>query len=145
MTFLPLKKTMSLFVPISMNNEQHIRFQPENDLFLHTLKTRINTYFENTATSKYANSYFYAKATLLVITYFTLYFIALRSTPTALSYIAYIALGPLAIVMELNIAHDAAHGAISASPKINKVFLYTFDLLGANSFIWRNRHVFYHL
>lgn len=127
-----------------MSREQHIRFQPENDLFLSTLKTRINAYFERTAKTKYANTRFYAKAFFLISTYLTLYLIAILFSTSAGSFIAYIALGPLAILLGLNIAHDAAHGAISANSKVNKIFLHTFDFLGANSYIWRNRHVFSH-
>ena len=127
-----------------MSKEQHIRFQPENDLFLSTLKARINAYFDSTATSKYANTRFYAKALFMAAVYFTLYFGVLIFSPSVGSYIAYIALGPLAILMGLNMAHDAAHGAISANSQINKLFLHTFDLLGANSYIWKNRHVFSH-
>ena len=102
-----------------MSKEQHIRFQPENDLFLSTLKARINAYFDSTATSKYANTRFYAKALFMAAVYFTLYFGVLIFSPSVGSYIAYIALGPLAILMGLNMAH----GAISANSQINKLFL----------------------
>lgn len=63
---------------------------------------------------------------------------------SVLSFIAYVAMGPLAILIGLNIAHDAAHGAISQNRKINNFFLLTFDFLGANSYIWKSRHVFSH-
>jgi linoleoyl-CoA desaturase len=127
-----------------MCNEKNITFQPENDLFFNTLKNRINTYFERSETSKYADSRFYLKALFLVVLYSFLYVVVLYLTPSFGSFLAYILLGPIAILMGLNIAHDAAHGAISANPKINKLFLHTFDLLGANSNIWKNRHVFSH-
>ncbi len=127
-----------------MTNENNIRYQPETDLFFATLKKRIDGYFEHTQVSKYANTTFYIKAGLLTIAYFACYFFTLYSNPSTAVYLCYIAMGPIAIFMGLNIAHDAAHGAISPKPSVNKALLLTFDLLGANSYIWRNRHVFSH-
>lgn len=53
-------------------------------------------------------------------------------------------MGPMAILIGINVAHDAAHGAISKHNFINKLFLFLFDLLGANSYMWKMRHVSSH-
>jgi linoleoyl-CoA desaturase len=53
-------------------------------------------------------------------------------------------MGPLAILIGINVAHDAAHASISRFPIVNRCFLFLFDLLGANSYMWKNRHVFSH-
>ena len=127
-----------------MTQEQTIRFQPENDLFLATLKKRIDDYFTRAKVSRFANVSFYAKGIILIVSYFSLYFLTLFAEPSTVVYIGYVLMGPIAIFMGLNIAHDAAHGAISNRPIVNKLFLLTFDILGANSYIWRNRHVFSH-
>ena len=38
------------------------------------------------------------------------------------------------------ISHDALHGAYSSNPTVNKVLGYTFDFLGANSYMWKITH-----
>jgi linoleoyl-CoA desaturase len=38
------------------------------------------------------------------------------------------------------ISHDALHGAYSSSPLINRALGLTFDLLGANSYMWKLTH-----
>ena len=39
-----------------------------------------------------------------------------------------------------SVAHDALHGAYSASPLLNKLIGYVFDTLGANGYIWKITH-----
>ena len=38
------------------------------------------------------------------------------------------------------ISHDALHGAYSANPRVNALLGRTFDLLGANGYIWKITH-----
>ncbi|HEY4099506.1 MAG TPA: acyl-CoA desaturase [Gemmatimonadales bacterium] len=38
------------------------------------------------------------------------------------------------------ISHDALHGAYSSSPVVNRLLGLTFDLLGANSYMWKLTH-----
>jgi linoleoyl-CoA desaturase len=44
----------------------------------------------------------------------------------------------------LNTIHDAVHGTIFKSRRANQLFIYLFDLMGANSYIWKVRHVRFH-
>lgn len=59
-------------------------------------------------------------------------------------YGCYFAMGLLVVFNYLNIVHDAVHGTIFKSKGLNNAFVYVFDLMGANSFIWKTRHVRYH-
>lgn len=59
-------------------------------------------------------------------------------------YTCYFILGLLIVMNFLNIIHDAAHGAIFKTDWLNKLYFYFFDLLGANSFIWKQRHIRFH-
>lgn len=43
-----------------------------------------------------------------------------------------ICMGPLAILIGINVAHDAAHDAISKHRIINRCFLHLFDALAAH-------------
>ena len=37
-------------------------------------------------------------------------------------------------------AHDALHGAYSSSPTVNKLIGLSFDLIGANGYMWKITH-----
>ncbi len=39
-----------------------------------------------------------------------------------------------------SVSHDALHGAYSSNNTVNKLLGYTFDLLGANGYIWKITH-----
>ena len=39
-----------------------------------------------------------------------------------------------------SVAHDALHGAYSASPRVNSLLGFTFDLCGANGYMWKITH-----
>jgi linoleoyl-CoA desaturase len=59
-------------------------------------------------------------------------------------YAGYFLLGVLLVMIFLNIIHDAVHGAIFNSKKLNQCYVYLFDLMGANSYVWRQRHIRFH-
>ena len=40
----------------------------------------------------------------------------------------------------LGIAHDALHGAYSSDPRLNRLLGFSFDLVGASSYLWNNGH-----
>jgi linoleoyl-CoA desaturase len=39
-----------------------------------------------------------------------------------------------------SVSHDALHGAYSSNPRVNRYIGYTFDLLGANGYMWKITH-----
>ncbi|MDX2045334.1 MAG: fatty acid desaturase [Chitinophagaceae bacterium] len=59
-------------------------------------------------------------------------------------FACYFSLGLLLVFIFLNIIHDAVHGTIFKSKMLNNWYVHLFDLMGANSFIWRLRHVRFH-
>jgi linoleoyl-CoA desaturase len=59
-------------------------------------------------------------------------------------YACYFALGIEFVLLYLNIVHDAVHHTIFRSRAVNEAFVYLFDLIGANSYIWKLRHVRFH-
>ena len=85
------------------------------------------------------------KAMFLPVVYFSVYIgaIAFGYHPLVL-YSCYFLMGLLLVSIFLNVIHDAVHGTIFKSDKINKAYVYLFDLMGANSFIWKLRHVRFH-
>ena len=121
-----------------------IRFQPETDDFYKSVSARVDAYFKENGISKFANRTFWFITLLLISVYLILYFLVLFSSVKWVAFVSMIILGPLAILMGINIAHDAAHGSISRKTWVNELFCMIFDLVGANSYIWRKRHVFSH-
>src|SRR5690242_6965561 len=59
-------------------------------------------------------------------------------------FFCYFLLGVLVVAIFLNIIHDAVHGTIFKSKRLNDWYVYFFDLMGANSYIWRIRHIRFH-
>src|SRR3954470_13329221 len=85
------------------------------------------------------------KAILLPLIYLAIYLSALLLGVSALVlFSCYFLMGLLLVSIFLNIIHDAVHGSIFKSDKANKLYVYLFDLMGANSFIWKQRHIRFH-
>ncbi|MDF2190777.1 fatty acid desaturase [Paraflavitalea sp. CAU 1676] len=85
------------------------------------------------------------KALLFPILYILVYTsILLWGNNPVVLYAGYIGLGVLLVVIFLNIIHDAVHGTVFRSKQLNEWYVYLFDLMGANSYTWRMRHVRFH-
>jgi linoleoyl-CoA desaturase len=56
----------------------------------------------------------------------------------------YMLLGVFTPLIVMNIGHDAIHNCLFNNAKINRLASIMIDLLGADSFAWRMRHVHFH-
>lgn len=121
-----------------------VHFQPEPDLFFRTVRERVDAYFRTSGRSTYANPFFYLKALLLLGLYAGMYAVVITTDTPGWALTAMILMGPLAILSGINIAHDAAHGAISRRQWVNHLAVRLFDVLGANAYMWQKRHVYSH-
>lgn len=63
---------------------------------------------------------------------------------TGLLFLFYIVFGFSMILIFINSFHDAAHGALFDSKKMNQGFCYILELFGSNNFIWKKRHLLLH-
>jgi linoleoyl-CoA desaturase len=59
-------------------------------------------------------------------------------------YLLYVLLGFFTPLIVMNIGHDAIHNCLFNTTTINRLTLLLVDLLGADSFVWRMRHVHFH-
>lgn len=109
--------------------------------FIKELKKRVDAYFETNNISRKANTTMVLK---------TLSILALTFIPYALimsnQFSPWQMLG-LAIVMGFGVAgigfsisHDALHGAYTSSNRLNALIGYTFELMGANGYLWKITH-----
>ena len=85
------------------------------------------------------------KAVIFPLLYFAVYTLLLLSgQQQAIFYLAYMLLGVLLVLNFLNLIHDAAHEVIFKNKSLNRAYMYLFDIMGANSYIWKIRHIRLH-
>ncbi|WP_343612042.1 fatty acid desaturase family protein [Chryseobacterium oranimense] len=105
----------------------------------HKVNQRIDKIPEN------RDIYIQIKAVILPLVYFALYFFALFIADKSWMYIgSFILMGISLVLIYLNLIHEAAHNNIYKSKKLNSLVLHMFDLVGANSYIWKKRHIASH-
>ena len=74
--------------------------------------------------------------------YFTLYLLALIFSRSYILFLTlYALMGLMAVVIFCELIHELCHNNVFRSKKLNSAAFMLFDLLGANSFIWRLRHL----
>lgn len=105
------------------------------------LKHRVEQYFVDHHLSDKANGAMVAKTVLLLTGTFGCYGLILsgRFGPWGMLGLA-VLMGVGIAGIGFGISHDALHGAYSHSPRVNRLIGLTFDLLGANSYMWKITH-----
>jgi linoleoyl-CoA desaturase len=85
------------------------------------------------------------RAVVFPFIYFSIYTVAVFFYSNPLLYfLLYGCMGLVILFIFLNLIHDSVHETIFKKKWMNKAMLYIFDLLGANSFIWKKRHIVCH-
>src|SRR5699024_3562035 len=91
--------------------------------------------------SKNANTQMVTKTILLLAAYFIAYGLIISGTLSLQSMAALCFVMGIAMAgIGFSISHDALHGAYSSNKKVNQWLGYTFDLMGANGYIWKITH-----
>lgn len=113
--------------------------------FYPTVKKRVQEYFNTTGKSKNANMAMWLKTTALFSLYFLCYGSIMSNYYSGLSLIGwYSGLGLTMGLFGFNLSHDLMHNAFFASPRLNTICSYFFDLNGSSSYIWKLSHNVYH-
>ena len=121
---------------------KRIRFaKREPAQFVDEVKQRVDAYFAETGKSPKASAGMVLKTILILATAVGSYALILsgRFTPWQMLGLC-VVLGIALAGVGFSIAHDALHGGYSSSPRINKMLGYTFDLVGANGYMWKITH-----
>lgn len=85
------------------------------------------------------------KAVLFPAVYVGAYLAALTwGTNKAVLYGAYFTMGIFLVIVFQNQIHDAVHGSLWKRKWLNEAYVHFFDLMGANSYLWRIRHTRLH-
>ena len=116
---------------------------PNRDVsgFAEEVKRRVAAYFDESGRSRHATPGMVAKTALLLALTFVPYALILtnRFSPAGMLGLA-VLMGVGVAGIGFAISHDALHGAYSANPRVNALLGRTFDLLGANGYIWKITH-----
>jgi linoleoyl-CoA desaturase len=85
------------------------------------------------------------RAFLLPILYCYFWFLAMSFRENIyLYFFLYGVMGILLTLIFINLVHEACHNTLFKKKWLNTIYLYLFDCIGANSFIWCNRHIRMH-
>jgi len=105
------------------------------------VKQRVHEYFEKNRLSTKANAAMIAKTVIMVVITFGSYGLILSGLfgPWAMLGLAML-MGVGTAGLGFCVAHDALHGAYSSRPWVNRVLGYTFDVMGANGYMWKLTH-----
>lgn len=109
--------------------------------FSQSVKERVNSYFEETGISRHANAQMIIKTLALVSLYVVAYLLIMMGNfPLWVMWMLCVVMGIGMAGIGFSVSHDALHGAYSSNDKVNTALGLTFDLLGANGYIWKITH-----
>ncbi len=120
----------------------HFQKTPDESVFPE-LRKEVFGVVNNLATYKRTEIVF--KAILFPLLYCLAYVTALAFAANKMVFYAcYFLLGVLLVLNFLNLVHEAVHQTLFRNRKLNQWYVHFFDLMGANSFIWKIRHTKLH-
>ena len=125
---------------------QKLKFQSATgSRFYATVKTRVEHYFTQNSLSQHANAPMWGKTIFFLIGFVGIYLLIIAGGfPTWILLGLAVLLGMFSAFVGFNVCHDAIHGALSANKKVNKVFGFIFNLVGANPYVWSITHNIVH-
>ena len=105
--------------------------------FYSTLNKRVEEYFISNQLSKNANWIMISKTVFYPAILITAYLVLiLNPNPLVVQFLLWMVTGFFTAFVGVNISHDAIHGALSKHKKANSLLSYTFNLIGANAYMW---------
>lgn len=113
--------------------------------FSKTVKKRVAEYFADNNLSENANAAMVTKTIILLCIYFGSYAL-IMSGPLSLGWMWALTfvMGAGMAGIGFSISHDALHGAYSSGKSLNYMLGLSFDLMGANGYIWKITHNIIH-
>jgi len=118
-----------------------VKFNNRGADFYATLKERTEAYFQSKNIKPTGNYKLYIKtfvfSAILIFCYVSLVFL---NPPVWAAILLCVLLGLDMAAIGFNMMHDGAHGSYSNNKKVNEVMALTLNLLGANSFFWKQKH-----
>lgn len=113
--------------------------------FSKTVKQRVDQYFKTNKLSPHANLQMVVKTVIMLTLYLGSYALIISDQFSlgTMWFLTFI-MGIAAAGIGFSISHDALHAAYSSSSTVNRALGFTFDMLGANDYIWKITHNIIH-
>lgn len=124
-----------------------VTFQKNNSTFYATLKSQVDEYFKKNHLAKTGNWELYLKSIVLIPSAVGLFFSVLYfydSLPVWALLLMCSLLGLVLASIGFNVMHDACHGSYSKKQWLNDLMGYSLNIMGGNSFIWKQKHNIIH-
>lgn len=122
-----------------------VTFQNQLDPgFAKEVKTKVSAYFKEKGISPHADARMVRKTVIILGTFLGSYLLLYAGLPLWVMWLLCVMLGVSMAGIGFSIGHDALHGAYSANPRVNQLLGYTFDIVGANGYIWKITHNIIH-
>jgi linoleoyl-CoA desaturase len=121
-----------------------MKFRHGRDKDFHlAVRARAGAYFESQGVTRFGDRRVLIKGLLFVAVTVGLYALILSNRLAGLPLLlAPMLFGVSCILVSFNLAHDAAHDALTPSRRLNHaIYVATFLLNGTSPFLWRRRHV----
>jgi linoleoyl-CoA desaturase len=130
-------------------SDKKVRFRstPEKDLFIKTLRQRIDGYFKQKGISQCANTEMKLKGILAAIAWVGVYALLLSNVLSPYPWamiLGFMALGFVNIFIAFNVVHDACHNAYSANKRTNKILGLSMNFIGGNAYLFTMMHNAHH-
>ncbi|MBL7715276.1 MAG: acyl-CoA desaturase [Bdellovibrionales bacterium] len=111
--------------------------------FQEKLKQRVQDHFQIHRMTTHGGPMMFVKSALFVATYWWIWSqIALKPHSFWVSFALLIGLALTTILVAFNVSHDAVHGSLTPSRRLNSwIFNLTFNPLGPNAYLWKIRHL----
>ena len=109
--------------------------------FIADVKSGVATYFQDNGLSQHASLGMWIKTAIMLGVTVGAYVLLLTQNLGPWPMLGLAALIGVGIAgIGFSVAHDALHGAYSQAPWVNSLLGYTFDLCGANGYMWKITH-----
>ena len=122
--------------------ETKIKFSSRDGAdFVKEVRAEVNQYFVDSGLSRHANGAMRFKTVAILLMFFGPYVLIMLGGISLMRmwFLTFI-MGIGAAGMGFSVSHDALHGAYSSKSWVNATLGYYFDLLGANSYMWKITH-----
>src|SRR5690606_27409009 len=118
-----------------------VHYNNKESFFFISLKKEIESYFYEKKIKKTGNWNLYSK-TIWLLSSSILFYSILMFVPLSVTteIILCALLGLTLSLIGFNVMHDACHGSYSSHFRINELLGYSLNLIGGNSFIWKQKH-----
>ncbi|MNU20737.1 Stearoyl-CoA 9-desaturase [compost metagenome] len=122
-----------------------VTYNNKHAVFFSSLKKDIEAYFQRNNISQTGNWNLFLKTIILISAASSIYYLLLFvPMPWVAGLLLSALLGCVLALIGFNVMHDACHGSYSRSKKVNELLGYTLNLIGGNSFIWKQKHNIIH-